>query len=48
MNFEIENLDSVRLDQEFEITLRSMVAQDVSRNTSEKIQWGVQRKFERG
>ena len=40
MHFEIENLDSVRLDQEFEITLRSMVAQDESRNTSEQIQWG--------
>ena len=48
MHFKIENLDSVRLDQKFEITLRSMLAQDESRNTSENIQWGFQRKFERG
>lgn len=34
MHFENENLDSIRLDKEFEITLRSMLAQDESRNTS--------------
>lgn len=48
MYFENENLDSIRLDKEFEITLRSMLAQDESRNTSENIQWGFQRKFEKG
>lgn len=48
MYFENENLDSIRLDKEFEITLRSMLAQEESRNTSENIQWGFQRKFEKG
>lgn len=48
MRFKNENLDSIRLDKEFEITLRSMLAQDESRNTSENIQWGFQRKFEKG
>ena len=48
MHFESENLDSIRQDKEFEITLRSMLAQDESRNTSENIQWGFQRKFEKG
>lgn len=48
MYFENESLDSIRLDKEFEITLRSMLAQDESRNTSENIQWGFQRKFEKG
>ena len=48
MHFENENLDSIRIDKEFEITLRSMLAQDESRNTSENIQWGFQRKFEKG
>jgi len=47
MYFENENLDSIRLDKEFEITLRSMIAQEESRNTSENIQWGFQRKFEK-
>ena len=28
--------------------MRSMLAQDESRNTSENIQWGFQRKFEKG
>jgi len=37
-----------KLDKEFEITLRNMFAQDESRNTSENIQWGFQRKFEKG
>lgn len=48
MNFENENLDSIRLDNELEITLRSMLAQDESKNISENIQWGFQRKFEKG
>lgn len=43
MYFENENLDFIRLDKEFEITLRSMLAQEESRNTSENIQWGFQR-----
>ncbi|WP_313559366.1 recombinase family protein [Ruminiclostridium cellobioparum] len=48
MHFENENLDSVREDKEFEITLGVMLAQDESRNTSENIQWGFQRRFEKG
>ena len=48
MHFENEKLDSVNEDKEFEITLRGMLAQDESRNTSENIQWGFQRKFEKG
>lgn len=48
MHFENENLDSINTDKEFEITLRGMLAQDESRNTSENIQWGFQRKFEKG
>lgn len=48
MHFETEDLDSINLDKEFEITLRGMLAQDESRNTSENIQWGFQRKFEKG
>ena len=48
MHFETEKLDSIREDKEFEITLRAMLAQDESRNTSENIQWGYQRRFEKG
>ncbi len=48
MHFENEKLDSIEEDKEFEITLRGMLAQDESRNTSENIQWGFQRKFEKG
>lgn len=48
MYFETEDLDSINVDKEFEITLRGMLAQDESRNTSENIQWGFQRKFEKG
>ena len=48
MHFENENLDSIKLENELEITLRSMLAQEESRNTSENIQWGFQRKFEKG
>src|SRR5699024_3071364 len=48
MHFETENLDSIKLENELEITLRSMLAQEESKNTSENIQWGFQRKFEKG
>lgn len=48
MHFENEKIDSIKADKEFEITLRGMLAQDESRNTSENIQWGFQRKFEKG
>lgn len=48
MHFENESLDSIEEEKEFEITLRGMLAQDESRNTSENIQWGFQRKFEKG
>lgn len=48
MHFENEKLDSIKEDKEFEITLRGMLAQDESRNISENIQWGIQRKFEKG
>ena len=48
MHFENEELDSIKVDKEFEITLRGMLAQDESRNISENIQWGIQRKFEKG
>lgn len=48
MHFENEKLDSIEMDKEFEITLRGMLAQDESRNISENIQWGIQRKFENG
>ena len=48
MHFENEKLDTINVDKEFEITLRGMLAQDESRNTSENIQWGFQRKFEKG
>lgn len=48
VHFENEKLDSIEADKEFEITLRGMLAQDESRNISENIQWGIQRKFEKG
>jgi site-specific DNA recombinase len=48
MHFENEGMDSIEIGKEFEITLRGMLAQDESRNTSEDIQWGFQRKFEKG
>ncbi len=48
MHFENEKLDSIEADKEFEITLRGILAQDESRNISENIQWGIQRKFEKG
>jgi len=48
MHFENEKLDSIEADKEFEITLMGMLAQYESRNISENIQWGIQRKFEKG
>ena len=48
MHFETENLDSIKLENELEITLRSVLAQEESKNTSENIKWGFQRKFEKG
>lgn len=48
IHFENENLDSNKSDKEIEITLRSMLAQDESKNISENIQWDFQRKFEKG
>jgi len=48
MHFETENLDSIKLENELEITLRSLLAQEESKNTSENIKWGFQRKFEKG
>ncbi len=48
MHFENENLDSININNEYEITLRGMLAQDESRNKSEDIRWGLQRKFEKG
>lgn len=48
MHFENEKLDSIEADKEFEITLRGMLAQGESQNISENIQWGIQRKFEKG
>lgn len=41
MHLENENIDSIRIDKEFEITLRSMLAQDESRNTSDNIPRGA-------
>lgn len=48
MHFETENLHSIKLENELEITLRSMLAQEESKNTSENIKWGFRRKFEKG
>ncbi len=41
-------ITSINVNKEFEIILRGMLAQDENRNTSENIQWGFQRKFEKG
>jgi len=48
MYFENENLNSIEDEAEFEITLSGILAQEESRNLSENIQWGYQRKFENG
>lgn len=41
MHFQNENLDSIRLEKELEITLRSMLAQEESENISQNIKWRV-------
>lgn len=48
MYFENENLNSIEDEAEFAITLSGILAQEESRNLSENIQWGYQRKFENG
>lgn len=48
MYFENENLNSIEDEAEFAITLSGILAQKESRNLSENIQWGYQRKFENG
>lgn len=48
MYFENENLNSIDDEAEFAITLSGILAQEESRNLSENIQWGYQRKFENG
>ena len=46
MCFENENLNLIEDEAEFAITLSGILAQEESRNLSENIQWGYQRKFE--
>ena len=48
MFFENENLKLSDQQTEFVLTVISAVAQEESRNISENIKWGYQRKFERG
>lgn len=48
MYFEIENVNSFDPDAEVAITLSGAMGQEESRNLSENIQWGIQRKFEEG
>lgn len=48
MYFENENLNSIEDEAEFAITLSGILAQEESRNLSENIKWGYQRKFENG
>ncbi|WZL81834.1 recombinase family protein [Vallitaleaceae bacterium 9-2] len=48
MYFENENLNSIEDEAEFAITLSGVLAQEEIRNLSENIQWGYQRKFEKG
>ena len=48
MYFEIENVNSFNPDAEAAITLSGAMGQEESRNLSENIQWGIQRKFEEG
>lgn len=48
MYFENENLNSIEDEAEFAIALSGILAQEESRNLSENIQWGYQRKFENG
>ena len=46
MFFENENLKLSDQQTEFVLTVISAVAQEESRNISENIKWGYQRKFE--
>lgn len=48
MYFEIENVNSFDPDAEAVITLSGAMRQEESRNLSENIQWGIQRKYEEG
>lgn len=48
MYFEKENLNSIEDEAEFAITISGILAQEESRNMSENIQCGYQRKFEKG
>ncbi|WP_037373180.1 recombinase family protein [Anaerovorax odorimutans] len=48
MYFENENRNSIEDEAEFAITLSGVLAQEESRNLSENIQWGYQRKFGNG
>ena len=48
MYFEFENVNSFDPDAEAAITLSGAMGQEESRNLSENIQWGIQRKFEEG
>jgi len=48
MYFEIENVNSFDPDAEAAITLSGAMGQEESRNLSENIQWGIQRRFEEG
>ena len=45
MYFEIENVNSFDPDAEAAITLSGAMGQEESRNLSENIQWGIQRKL---
>ncbi len=45
MYFEIENVNSFDPDAEVAITLSGAMGQEESRNLSENIQWGIQRKY---
>lgn len=46
--FEKENLNSIEDEKEIDIAFNGVLAQEESRNLSENIQWGYQRRFERG
>jgi len=46
--FEKEGLNSIEEEKEIDIAFNGALAQEESRNLSENIQWGYQRKFERG
>ncbi len=48
MYFEKENLNSIEDKKEIDIAFSGVLAQEESRNLSENIQWGYQRKFEKG